>query len=190
VVEVETGTGSKQKGAGESPPRRTGYQNQVEGSPSSAWAGSSLAAPSTAARQESWERERHRGAALDFRFDFRYNLPVPANGADRPGSGHRTMELLRALARSESVRITVHAHQEMVEEEVTIDDILEAIATGGMIEDYPAHRRGACGLVGGMTRAGRPLHIVCTTEQPVLVIITVYEPKPPKWTTPVQRSIG
>lgn len=32
------------------------------------------------------------------------------------------------------------------------------------------------------------LHVVSTTAQPVLVIITVYEPKPPKWVTPTQRS--
>ena len=56
-------------------------------------------------------------------------------------------------------------------------------------ENYATHRRGACCLVGGTTRAGRPLHIVCTTAQPVLVIITVYEPKPPKWITPIQRSV-
>ena len=111
------------------------------------------------------------------------------NRAGEPGSGRRAPESLRALARSESVRVTVHAHQEMVEEGITMDDVLEAIATGDVIEDYPTHRRGACCLVGGTTRAGRPLHIVCTTAQPVLVIITVYEPKPPRWITPIQRSV-
>ncbi len=34
---------------------------------------------------------------------------------------------------------------------------------------------------------GRTLHIVCTTAQATLIIITVYEPLPPKWTTPTQR---
>jgi hypothetical protein len=87
------------------------------------------------------------------------------------------------------VRVTVHAHQEMVEEGITMDDVLRVIAAGDVIEDYPTHRRGACCLVGGTTRAGRPLHIVCTTAQPVLVIITVYEPKPPKWITPIQRRV-
>jgi len=112
------------------------------------------------------------------------------SGAGRRGNGNHVVESLRALAQSEAVRVTIHAHQQMVEESVSMEDVLEAIATGAIIEDYPAHRRGACCLVGGTTRAGRPLHIVCTTTQPVLVIITVYEPKPPKWTTPVQRRAG
>jgi hypothetical protein len=111
------------------------------------------------------------------------------SGAGKPDNSRQSMESLRALVRSESVRITVHAHQEMVEEGVGMNDVLEAITAGDIIEDYPTHRRGACCLVGGATRAGRPLHIVCTTEQPILVIITVYEPKPPKWITPVQRSV-
>ena len=110
------------------------------------------------------------------------------NGAGASGSNRQSIESLRTLARSESVRVTVHAHQEMVEENVSMDDVLEAIAAGAIIEDYPTHRRGACCLVGGTTLAGRPLHIVCTTERPILVIITVYEPKPPKWISPVQRS--
>jgi hypothetical protein len=111
------------------------------------------------------------------------------SGVGKPGSSRQSIESLRAVARSESVRVTVHAHQEMVEENVSMDDVLEAITAGDIIEDYPTHRRGACCLVGGTTRAGRPLHIVCTTEQPILVIITVYEPKPPKWITPAQRSV-
>ena len=114
---------------------------------------------------------------------------MPESSAGRPDRSRQSIESLRTLGRSESVRVTVHAHQEMVEEGVSMDDVLEAIATGAIIEDYPTHRRGACCLVGGTTLAGRPLHIVCTTEQPVLAIITVYEPKPPKWITPVQRSV-
>ncbi len=48
-------------------------------------------------------------------------------------------------------------------------------------------RRGACSLVSGLSQEGRPLHIVCTTAQPLLILITVYEPKPPKWVTPRKR---
>lgn len=92
-----------------------------------------------------------------------------------------------AQAAAENIRITLHAQQEMVEEEVTLDEALEAIATGQILENYPVHRRGACCLLKGLTRKGRPLHIVCTTARPVLIIITVYEPKLPKWTTPIQR---
>lgn len=85
------------------------------------------------------------------------------------------------------VRVTRHAQQEMAEEDVTLDQVLQAIAAGQVLENYPDHQRGACCLLGGRTRTGRDLHVVCTTARPVLILITVYEPKPPKWVTPTQR---
>jgi Domain of unknown function (DUF4258) len=92
-----------------------------------------------------------------------------------------------AQAATENIRITQHAQQEMVEEDITLDEVLQAIARGHILENYPEHRRGACCLLNGHTQNSRPLHIVCTTARPVLIIITVYEPKPPKWVTPTQR---
>lgn len=97
------------------------------------------------------------------------------------------LKRIRAQAEAENIRISQHAQQEMVEENIVLDEVLEAIATGEILEDYPEHRRGACCLLYGFTRNDRPLHIVCTTARPVLIIITAYEPKPPKWITPTQR---
>jgi hypothetical protein len=97
------------------------------------------------------------------------------------------LEQIRAQAHIENIRITQHAQQEMAEEDITFDEVLEGIATGQILENYPEHRRGACCLLNGVTKKGRPLHIVCTTARPVLIIVTVYEAKPPKWTTPTQR---
>ena len=85
------------------------------------------------------------------------------------------------------VRVTAHAHAEMIEEGISLDEVFEAISSCAVLEDYPEHRRGACCLVGGLTADSRPLHIVCTTAQPVLIVITVYEPRPPKWTTALER---
>jgi hypothetical protein len=97
------------------------------------------------------------------------------------------LEGIRSQAKAENLRITQHAQQEMVEEDITLDEVLEAITVGQILENYPEHRRGACCLLNGFTHGRRPLHIVCTTARPVLIIITVYEPKPPKWVTPTQR---
>jgi hypothetical protein len=97
------------------------------------------------------------------------------------------LEQIRSQADTENIRITQHAQQEMAEEGITLNEVLEAIATGQILENYPEHRRGACCLLNGVTKEGRPLHIVCTTARPVLIIITVYQAKPPKWTTPTQR---
>jgi hypothetical protein len=97
------------------------------------------------------------------------------------------LDRIRTQAEEENVRITQHAQQEMVEEDITLDEVLEAIATGEILENYPEHRRGSCCLVNGLTADSRSLHLVCTTAQPMLIIITVYEPKAPRWMTPTQR---
>lgn len=108
---------------------------------------------------------------------------------EQPGASERE----RALARIKSqaavgaFRVTQHAQREMVEEEITLHEVLAAIQRGEVLEHYPEHRRGACCLVSGETDESRPLHIVCTTAQPLLILITIYEPRPPKWVTPRER---
>ena len=97
------------------------------------------------------------------------------------------LDRIQAQARVGDLRVTQHAQQEMIEEQISLDDVLEAISQGIVLEDYPQHRRGACCLVYGRTRAGQAVHVVCTSAQPTLIIITVYEPKLPKWITPRQR---
>ncbi|HEX6778967.1 MAG TPA: DUF4258 domain-containing protein [Ktedonobacterales bacterium] len=95
---------------------------------------------------------------------------------------------LREQAAAQTIRVTQHAQEEMDAEEITLDEVLEAIASGHILENYPEHRRGACCLLYGQTQKGRHLHIVCTTAQPLLILITVYLPLPPKWVNPTQRS--
>lgn len=94
---------------------------------------------------------------------------------------------IQRQAAVEALRVTQHAQKEMDAEEITLDEVLSAIANGRILEDYSEHKRGACCLLYGPTYNGRPLHIVCTTAQPLLIIITVYEPLPPKWVSPTQR---
>lgn len=86
------------------------------------------------------------------------------------------------------VRLTRHAHERMVEQGISLSETIEAATEADMLEHYPEHRRGPCCLLNGVTNGGRPLHLVCTTVQPMLIIITVYEPSPPKWTTTTQRK--
>ena len=94
---------------------------------------------------------------------------------------------IQKQARTLALRVTQHAQIEMDNEEITLDEVLIAIAYGQILEDYSEHKRGPCCLLYGRTNEGRPLHIVCTTAQPLLVIITVYEPLLPKWVSPTQR---
>lgn len=99
------------------------------------------------------------------------------------------LQRIQAQAAADEIRLTTHALQGMVKREIALDEILEAISVAQILEDYPDHRRGACCLLYGDTRSGRPLHIACTTERPVLIVITAYQPALPKWVTPTQRSV-
>lgn len=105
-----------------------------------------------------------------------------------PNDEATVLRHIRELARSEALRVTRHAQEEMAEDEASLDEVLQAIQSGEILENYPEHRRGPCCLLGGYTTDGRALHVVCTTIQPILVIITVYEPKLPKWITPTRRG--
>ena len=103
---------------------------------------------------------------------------------------HEILERVRSQVALEAIRVTAHAQAEMVEEGITLDAVLEALVSGRILENYGEHQRGACCLIGGVTSALRSLHVVCTTARPVLIVITVYEPKPPKWRTPEMRGFA
>lgn len=95
---------------------------------------------------------------------------------------------LREHALNDRVRVTLHAHQEMVEEDISYQSLREALLKCTILENYPDHQRGPCCLVCGQATSGRYLHVVCTTTLAVIVIITAYEPKSPKWNTPLKRG--
>lgn len=94
---------------------------------------------------------------------------------------------IQEQAITQTLRVTQHAQKEMDAEEITLDEVLAAVANSQILEDYSEHKRGSCCLLYGRTDKERPLHVVCTTAQPLLIIITVYEPLPPKWVSPTQR---
>lgn len=98
-----------------------------------------------------------------------------------------TLTRIQKQATVQAMRVTQHAQVEMDAEEITLDEVLATISDGQILENYPEHRRGQCCLLYGRTPKGHDLHVVCTTAQPILIIITVYEPVPPKWVSPIQR---
>jgi hypothetical protein len=95
---------------------------------------------------------------------------------------------IRSLIDKDEYYLTQHAHTEMYEDLFTINDVLIGIKNGEIIEHYPDHKRGPCCLINGKTLNNRSIHIVTTTMQNRLIIITVYEPKSPKWISPIRRG--
>ena len=105
-----------------------------------------------------------------------------------PNNVESSLAWMQMQAVSQNIRVTQHAQEEMGKDKVVLDDVLEAIMGGTIIENYPDHKRGSCCLLNGLTRVGRSLHVVCTTRGSMLILVTVYEPKPPRWITPTQRG--
>lgn len=96
---------------------------------------------------------------------------------------------IREAARNKNLEMSLHAIQEAYEEAISPEEIRQALGNGLIVEDYPEHRRGACCLIYGDTNTHRPLHIVCTSQRKPALIITVYEPRLPKWVTPTRRNV-
>src|SRR3990172_4626668 len=87
-----------------------------------------------------------------------------------------------------AIRVTIHGHREMVAEDIGYEAVRQVLLDCEVVENYPDHQRGPCCLVCGRAASERFLHIVCTTSLDVVIIITAYEPKPPKWVTPFERG--
>jgi len=54
---------------------------------------------------------------------------------------------IRDQIAQDAVLLTQHAQQEMVEEEVGLDEVYQALESSAVLENYRDHRRGACCLV-------------------------------------------
>jgi hypothetical protein len=95
---------------------------------------------------------------------------------------------IQVQATANEIRVTQHAQQEMVEEKISLDNVFQVIAGAQILENYPNHQRGACCLLYAIDQEGRDIHIVCTTGQNRLIIVTVYLALPPKWLSPTLRN--
>ena len=82
-----------------------------------------------------------------------------------------------------------HARQRAGQRCILTADVIAALLTGEILEDYPEDPRGASCLVSGHIPDGRSIHIVCSLDNDgTLVIITVYIPEPPKWINEKSRG--
>lgn len=100
--------------------------------------------------------------------------------------------LIRALFRravhNQQIMVSLHAAEEALAEGITRSEIEDVMLDAAVLEDYPDWWLGPACLIGGRTGAGRPLHIVASCSGLPVTLITVYEPRPPRWITPYQRG--
>lgn len=92
-------------------------------------------------------------------------------------------EIRRCL---DDCRFTDHARREMEAEPfgvIRVDEVLEVLESGEIIEEYPEDQPYASCLILGRTALERPLHIVCAPvpDEGRVIIITTYHPDPILW---------
>ena len=77
-----------------------------------------------------------------------------------------------------------HALRQMNRPErmIRASEIQEVIELGEIIEDYPEDTRGYSCLMLGRGESQRPIHVVCTSKEEYLAIITAYLPDELEWT--------
>ncbi|MBI2334720.1 DUF4258 domain-containing protein [Candidatus Daviesbacteria bacterium] len=83
---------------------------------------------------------------------------------------------IRKEIKAREYDLSEHAHKERQEEQITIQEIEQAILKGVIIEKYPEDPRGKSCLVGT-----KNLHVVCGFRGERLLIVTNYRPKPSTW---------
>ncbi|MEK7450054.1 MAG: DUF4258 domain-containing protein [Planctomycetota bacterium] len=99
-----------------------------------------------------------------------------------------SLEWLKERIRKNEFYFSKHADQERQNEDLTIQEIEEAVLSGRILEQYKDTGRGISCLVVGFTNEGKPIHIVCGKRGNWAVVITVYLPQPPKFKNPYERG--
>lgn len=99
-----------------------------------------------------------------------------------------SIDFIKAKIQANNYELSIHAHDERINDEIEFAELEEALLSGEIIEDYPNDPRGASCLVLGYTKQNRPIHIVCGTKRGNLILITIYVPQKPKWRNPRTRN--
>jgi hypothetical protein len=98
------------------------------------------------------------------------------------------LKLFKEAVHKQQVKISLHAAEEALTEHITRAEIEAALLGAQVLEDYPDWWLGPSCLVYGQAYTGRDLHIVVSYSELPVTVITVYEPRPPKWRTPTIRG--
>ena len=98
---------------------------------------------------------------------------------------------IRTALRSGQYRVSLHAAEEMLADELSESQVLIATDSGEVIEDYPSAFPFPACLMLGHTPESVPIHAVWAFEAGACyaVLITVYKPEPARWTVDLRTRV-
>ena len=91
-------------------------------------------------------------------------------------------EIVEAI-RHEKFRITDHAYEEALSDNLTFEEVIESVADGEIIEHYTTDKPYPSCLIFGNNVQKEPVHSVWAYNRnnSWAVVITVYRPDPERW---------
>ena len=91
-----------------------------------------------------------------------------------------SIEEFRRLDNPEQLVITQHSRKRFAERGIKLQDVIDAIQTGEIIEDYPTDTPFPSCLILGYS-GERVLHVCASIDAEMVYVITSYSPDPAKW---------
>ena len=92
-----------------------------------------------------------------------------------------TIEDFRKINKSENIVISLHGQLRLNERNITVDDVMNAIDNGEIIEQYPDDFPFPSCLILGLSINGVYIHIVVSMNDDKIYLITAYVPDTDKW---------
>lgn len=91
------------------------------------------------------------------------------------------IETLKSLNRPKQISVTEHARIRLIERGILIDDVTSCIRTGEIIRQYEDDKPFPSCLILGTSTHNTPIHIVASTDNENIYLITAYYPDDMKW---------
>lgn len=92
-----------------------------------------------------------------------------------------TIEDFRKINRSKNIIITLHGQLRLNERNISVDDVMNAINNGEIIEQYPQDFPFPSCLILGISIKNKYIHIVVSINEDKIYLITAYLPTTDKW---------
>ncbi len=91
---------------------------------------------------------------------------------------------IHGLIKAGEVLISEHGYDELVEDSLSIRELLDGVVNGAVAEEYTDYPKGPCVLLLQQDRSGNPVHVVWGVPKGLdkpAVLVTAYRPDPERW---------
>ncbi len=112
---------------------------------------------------------------------YTYHKPCTQKNTKERYYGMIDIEALKSLNQLKQISVTEHARIRLIERGIVIDDIINCIRTGKIIKQYEDDKPFPSCLILGASTHNTPIHIVASTDDEYIYLITAYYPDNTKW---------